>query len=133
MNLYLKSHFHHNHFYSTYQDCCLVPLRKLIWYLGIWEFNVISTVHRDARSNDIPNGLNLLSEHAPDMIERTLEIFLLKAINQFRRFKPSESITKPCQLEPEITDILRLCHWYYKCWDIGNKNFLQFKPILQIM
>jgi hypothetical protein len=95
--------------------------------LGGWKFNVRSIIDPNANVNDVLDGFHILNKHAPNMFERLFIIFFLMAINQFRNFKPSKLNSNPCHIEPEMTDLLRLCHWYYRCWELNNNNFYQFK------
>lgn len=44
-------------------------------------------------------------------------------------FTPSKSITRFCEREPDMTELLRLCYWYYKCYKVDHPNFFKYKSI----
>jgi hypothetical protein len=92
-----------------------------------WKFNVDSTIYSGASASEIVEGQQLLDSHAPNLISKLLEIFFLKTVSEFQRFRPTNSIHRFCEIEPESLDLLRLCYWYKKCLQIQNSNFLQFK------
>jgi hypothetical protein len=94
-----------------------------------WEFDVRSTVHIGANSNDVLDGLDLLNKHAPTLFESLVEIFFFKSLNDYNKFKPSKLITRFCELEPDMTELLRLCYWYYKCYTVNPSNFFKYKSI----
>ena len=95
--------------------------------LNGWKFNVHSTIYSGASASEIVEGQQLLDSHAPNLINKLLEIFFLKSVSEFQRFRPTSSIGRFCEIEPESLDLLRLCYWFKKCVQIQNSNFLQFK------
>jgi hypothetical protein len=96
-------------------------------YFNGWRFNTHSTIYPSANATEIVEGQKLLDNHAPSLFNRLHEIFFLQSVSEFRKFRPSNSIHKFCEIEPEMLDLLRLCYWYYKCHQIPQSNFLQFK------
>ncbi len=92
-----------------------------------WKFNVSSTIQANAKGDAVLEGLKKLNEHAPSMFGILLEISFYKALKEFREFQPSESISRFCETEPEMLDLLRLCYWYHKCSQIHPDNFSRFK------
>jgi hypothetical protein len=104
-----------------------VPTNPNLIKLNGWEFDVHSTVHIGAESNDILEGMALLNKHAPTMFESLVEIFFLKSLNDYNTFTPSKPITRFSEKEPDMTEILRLSYWYYKCHQVDPHNFLKYK------
>ena len=89
-----------------------VPTNPNIIKMNGWEFDVRSTIHIVASSNDVLEGVNLLNKHAPTLFESLVEIFFFKSLNDYNKFTPSKSITRFCEREPDMTELLRLCYWY---------------------
>jgi hypothetical protein len=95
--------------------------------LNGWKFNVSSTIHSNARVDDVLEGLKILNEHTQNMFGILIEISFYKALNEFRKFQPSKSISRFYEIEPEMLDLLRLCYWYHKCLQIDPDSFFRFK------
>jgi hypothetical protein len=92
---------------------------KLISFTG-WKFNVTGTVYSQARQNEIVEGWKLLADENIPLIIYTKAFYITSLFswlyhNLDKNVEVNKDIVINNILEPESSELLRLCYWINKC------------------
>jgi hypothetical protein len=96
--------------------------------LSGWKFNVIRTIFPDATVKDVITGWNLIKEEiSTDVLYTYTSIFFIRSADDYLRPKKDNEkliyLTYENGFEPDVTELLRLCYWYYKCSELLSIKF----------